>query len=294
VLDVFLDLLAAPLLHYPARMRCRIFPTLVLLASGCGGSTSGVTRGAPVADASTGADGGGLVGDASSDVVAEIDGQACTFVASSYGQSCATNTDCVAVRLGDYCDPTRCYCDETLGAINATALAQFSADVAKTPIGSDAVSPQGMCSCLGYSDPGACCVGGVCQFSPATCPSDTLAACAEAGGGCVRHVEDCGPMRQGPPGSCAHPDETCCLSVAPPNQADAADDGRSLDSPAGDGRLVDGPADGAADLSDAGDAACSALFTRCTQDSECCAPYRCLNITGTRECQLEGPTHGDP
>lgn len=146
-------------------MRCRIFPTLVFLASGCGGARSGVAQGAPIADASTGVDGGGPVGDASSDAAAAADGRACTFVASNYDQSCVTNTDCVAVRLGDYCDPTRCYCDESLGAIKATALAQFNADVAKTPIGSDAVSPQGLCSCLAFSDPGACCVAGKCQFS---------------------------------------------------------------------------------------------------------------------------------
>ena len=35
--------------------------------------------------------------------------------------------------------------------------------------------------------------------------------------------------------------------------------------------------------------ACFPLFHDCTADAECCAPNRCLNITGTRQCQQEGP-----
>ena len=36
--------------------------------------------------------------------------------------------------------------------------------------------------------------------------------------------------------------------------------------------------------------ACLALFHPCTKDTDCCAPNRCLNITGTSECQTEGPS----
>jgi hypothetical protein len=35
--------------------------------------------------------------------------------------------------------------------------------------------------------------------------------------------------------------------------------------------------------------ACYPLFHACTTDGECCAPNRCLNITGTPACQVEGP-----
>jgi hypothetical protein len=35
--------------------------------------------------------------------------------------------------------------------------------------------------------------------------------------------------------------------------------------------------------------ACYPLFHACTMTDECCAPNRCLNITGTLACQQEGP-----
>ena len=37
------------------------------------------------------------------------------------------------------------------------------------------------------------------------------------------------------------------------------------------------------------DAACIGLFQACTETSQCCTPYACINITGTLQCQLEGP-----
>jgi len=42
-----------------------------------------------------------------------------------------------------------------------------------------------------------------------------------------------------------------------------------------------------------GAAACYPLFHDCALDTECCAPNRCLNITGTRKCQVEGPQMTD-
>jgi hypothetical protein len=50
-------------------------------------------------------------------------------------------------------------------------------------------------------------------------------------------------------------------------------------------------ADGATGGDDAGGdaAACFPLFHACSTNAECCAPNRCLNITGTLECQQEGP-----
>ena len=35
--------------------------------------------------------------------------------------------------------------------------------------------------------------------------------------------------------------------------------------------------------------ACYPLFHACATTEECCAPHRCLNITGTPACQQEGP-----
>jgi hypothetical protein len=46
--------------------------------------------------------------------------------------------------------------------------------------------------------------------------------------------------------------------------------------------------DGGSDGMD-GAAACFSLFHSCALDTECCAPNRCLNITGTSACQQEGP-----
>jgi hypothetical protein len=42
-------------------------------------------------------------------------------------------------------------------------------------------------------------------------PSDTLAACADAGGACSPFVIQCGDKGTGPPDSCAYSDEMCCL-----------------------------------------------------------------------------------
>jgi hypothetical protein len=44
-------------------------------------------------------------------------------------------------------------------------------------------------------------------------------------------------------------------------------------------------ADAAADQAPA----CYPLFHACTTTDQCCAPNRCLNITGTPACQQEGP-----
>jgi hypothetical protein len=72
------------------------------------------------------------------------------------------------------------------------------------------------------------------------------------------------------------------------------DAGRSDSSSARDGvagrddAVGDVEKDGSSDGMD-GVAACFSLFHSCALDTECCAPNRCLNITGTNECQQEGP-----
>jgi len=47
--------------------------------------------------------------------------------------------------------------------------------------------------------------------------------------------------------------------------------------------------DAAAESSSDRPPACYPLFHACTTTDECCAPNRCLNITGTPACQQEGP-----
>jgi hypothetical protein len=135
---------------------------------------------------------------------AAVDGASCTIWASSYDQSCVQSTDCVQVTQGDYCTPSS-VC--RLSVINSGALARWYTDVSKTPIGSGAVKGL-VCGSLELAGP--CCRGSKCQLGSgcAAVPADTLAPCADAGGTCVSGWV-C--VRQGPPNSCAYPDETCCL-----------------------------------------------------------------------------------
>jgi hypothetical protein len=124
----------------------------------------------------------------------------CEISASSYDQSCSVDSDCTIVTSGNYCTGG-CFCGGS--AINVSALAQFDSDVAKTPVGTGAVRGGG-CPCP--IDMGPCCRNGTCQ-GECYSPSDTLPACADAGGVCYV-VKSCSPL--GPPGSCAYADEVCC------------------------------------------------------------------------------------
>ena len=63
----------------------------------------------------------------------------------------------------------------------------------------------------------------------------------------------------------------------------ARDSGAGRDDAAGNAGK-----DGGSDGMD-GAAACFSIFHSCELDTECCAPNRCLNITGINACQLEGP-----
>jgi hypothetical protein len=130
----------------------------------------------------------------------------CTFSADAFDQSCTTDMDCVAVTAGYYCAPG-CGCDPI--GISKNALGDFNAAVAQTRVGSGAVEGAD-CSCP--LELGPCCIGGTCQANEGcfSLPADTLPACADAGGTCSRFVGGCGSLGQGPPDSCAYPDETCC------------------------------------------------------------------------------------
>ena len=156
--------------------------------------------------------------DASSDALADapstspgdggvdVDGASCTILESNYDQSCAADTDCVGVSFGNYCLTNQCFCGG--GAINSRSVAQFNADVAKTPVGSGAIRGVA-CPCPAVFGP--CCRSGICTGS-CWSPSDTLGACADAGGSCAPPGSSCsGGSGPGPSNSCAYPDETCCL-----------------------------------------------------------------------------------
>ena len=125
--------------------------------------------------------------------------------ASTYDQSCQIDSDCVGVAVGDFCHPNA-GCPNA--AINQALLAQYQADIAKTYGGGSCTA---LSSCLLTIGP--CCRHGVCQMNTGCSgPSDTLPACADAGGTCGPFISQCGSKGAGPPDSCAYPDEMCCLN----------------------------------------------------------------------------------
>jgi hypothetical protein len=93
--------------------------------------------------------------------------------ASSYDQSCKTDTDCVPISEGNACDLLPCCPNAT---ISKSALAQYQSDLAKTRLGSCSISPTYGCNCGTYN---FCCLNGSCQWD-AEC-SSALAAAGDAG-----------------------------------------------------------------------------------------------------------------
>jgi hypothetical protein len=166
--------------------------------------------GASAADAGTIVDAGANadVSDAPEDARAvdagvEAESGSCIILASNYDQSCTVDSDCKDVTAGDYCS-TLCPCGGS--SINVGAVAQFNQDVSRTPLGSGAIAWDA-CPCLTAGGP--CCRQGTCHMNTCVLPSDTLAACADAGGSCNMLTLGC--ARLGPANSCAYPDEACCL-----------------------------------------------------------------------------------
>jgi hypothetical protein len=86
--------------------------------------------------------------------------------ASSYDQSCKTDTDCVPISEGNACDLLPCCPNAT---ISKTALAQYQSDLAKTRLASCSTGNLG-CNCATYN---FCCQGGSCQWG---CSSPLVAA----------------------------------------------------------------------------------------------------------------------
>jgi hypothetical protein len=85
------------------------------------------------------------------------EGGSSPIAASSYDQSCQVDSDCVAIGIGDPCYPCEVLCPGT-AAINASSMAQYTADVARSPSGSGRVA----CSCPLYDPASVCCNAGRC------------------------------------------------------------------------------------------------------------------------------------
>jgi hypothetical protein len=135
---------------------------------------------------------------------ADTDAGACMIVASNYDLSCTSDSDCAGIIEGNFCE-SQCLCGAN-SAISVAAMAQYDADFAKTPIGTGAVKTLD-CGCIETGPPSyLSCRGGKCEFYSVP-PSDTLAACADAGGTCQMGRA----CYNGPPNSCAYPDEVCCF-----------------------------------------------------------------------------------
>jgi hypothetical protein len=134
------------------------------------------------------------------------DASSCSIVvASDYDQSCAADTDCVAVGEVSGCPAIECDVCAT-EAVNKHAAPRYQAALSQALASSPAGTPCG-CPC----ESGAVCRGGTCQAAFCVPPrTDTLPACADAGGTCAYSANTtCNGM--GPPDACAYSDEVCCL-----------------------------------------------------------------------------------
>jgi hypothetical protein len=100
------------------------------------------------------------------------------IAASDYDQSCQTDSDCMPVGVGDFCNPGEGNCANA--AISKSAYPKYQADVAKT----QAAVCVAASSCGGSFGP--CCRQGTCQMgNDCSSPSDTLPRLRRRG----RHVQ---------------------------------------------------------------------------------------------------------
>ncbi len=139
----------------------------------------------------------------------------CTEIeASNYDQSCKSDSDCVTVSVGNACEKCVFACGENVGAINAAAIAQYTADVAMTPAG------VGFCGCPSVGVVVPCCRSGQCHADN-ECSSRDGSAGADTGpiptdgGSSAAIPPSCAP---GGPGmtSCGpggNGTESCCTSL---------------------------------------------------------------------------------
>jgi hypothetical protein len=101
------------------------------------------------------------------DMLCAADATAPIIQASDYDQSCAVDSDCVGVRVGNGCTcEISCETATSPGAaINMDALPQYTADFAKFPhVFCNCPPPPPPCADGTF--PGPHCVGGMCQITP--------------------------------------------------------------------------------------------------------------------------------
>jgi len=154
-----------------------------LLSFGCGGSTLENVN----SDASTGRDGalGAAGADGGGEADATVGGaDGCVISVSDYNTSCATDSECVLIGVGNYCTQQACNCG--VAYINKQSLGRYQADFASTPA---ARSTSGaMCNCPSY-DLNGCCIAGRCgacppppRTEPDGAPTDAIAYVVPADG----------------------------------------------------------------------------------------------------------------
>ncbi len=103
-----------------------------------------------------------------------IDPASQNIVATSYDQSCQTDSDCVAVEVGNFCKPGA-HNNCTNAAINKGALPQYNADLARTQAGVCA----GLSGCT--AEFGPCCKNGTCLANYEGCGFGIVDAGPETG-----------------------------------------------------------------------------------------------------------------
>jgi hypothetical protein len=112
------------------------------------------------------------------DAICAPDGSVPPIEASSYDQSCRSDSDCVAVSEGDVCTPCGIGC--TNAAINAAGLARYKADVASanaaTRLGMFGTPYQCVTTCPYSRRP--CCASGQCH-ADAACSGPSLESDAD-------------------------------------------------------------------------------------------------------------------
>jgi hypothetical protein len=176
------------------------------LAFGCGGNVAGngpADASNVFSDASKNLDAGGtLDAGQSSDVQPTVEDGCTVVLPSDYDQSCAVDSDCIAVGQLGQCPASAC--DGCLTeAINKSVWSRYETALHQA-FATD--PPVGICNCPSMVV--TCCRHGTCQGVGCFSRADTLPACADAGGTCVP-VASCG--HPGPQGGCAYSDEMCCV-----------------------------------------------------------------------------------
>jgi hypothetical protein len=145
--------------------------------------------------------------DASRD--SSADGSACTpILPSDYDQSCALDSDCVAVGVVAMCPASACSNQCDFGVVSASVVAKYTAAIARAiadipPLG----FPQ-FCNCEFVLIPR--CRSGRCDYWGSSLP-EAPSACTDAGARCWPSTNFvC--TTPGPEGGCAYSDEVCCFN----------------------------------------------------------------------------------